>query len=236
MIELTAESLLISIILLFGINIGLAMGLSKESKKNIAIITVSYGILISLLMFITGIYDKVLYNSFNLYLPEIIGILGFVTVLSGIYTILQWKKNKTEYGSLFSLGSLSSLICALVGILSICAISENSFDSSYLGYIGISFTLILIILASHSFSSFLRKAERPYPVVLGNFMILNGFYFLIAAAFIPNIGNLSTVQMSPFTIESTASLFFMIMALLGVLLLGVYLQNRYFENRTNIEI
>jgi predicted transporter len=54
-------------------------------------------------------------------------------------------------------------------------------------------------------------------------MILNGFYFLIAALFIPNIETLAQVQMSSLSINSTVSMLFMIMTAAGVFLVGVYL-------------
>ena len=56
-------------------------------------------------------------------------------------------------------------------------------------------------------------------------MILNGFYFLICAAFIPNIAKLSSVQSSALQINTDlSSLIFLIMAFAGVILLGSYLQ------------
>ena len=85
--------------------------------------------------------------------------------------------------------------------------------------------LILAIMGLYSFSKILRHAEMPYPVLLGNFMILNGFYFLISAALIPNIAELSSVQTSALSINSDiSSLIFLIMGLIGIFLIGAYLK------------
>lgn len=235
MIELTWKCLIISIILLFGINIGLAMGLTKKSKKNVLVWMAAYCISILILSNIIG-FRSSLYGVFNNYIPEILGLMGIVTVLSGIYTILQWRKNKKEYNSLFSFALLSSSICGFIGMLStFILLNKTPLFSTFASRAFMLGTLLLLVMVFYSFSKFLRKAERPYPVVLGNFMILNGFYFIIAATFIPNLDNLAKVQMNPFSIDSVSSLFFMIIALLGILLLGVYLQNRALENKNQYD-
>jgi len=88
--------------------------------------------------------------------------------------------------------------------------------------LAVLFAIIITIFCL--FSNFLRHAERPYPVLLGNFMILNGFFFVIAGLFIPTIEAMATIQTEPLTIDSSSSLIFLIMAGLGVFLIGVYLK------------
>jgi predicted transporter len=63
-------------------------------------------------------------------------------------------------------------------------------------------------------------------------MILNEFYFLIVALFIPNISTLSTMQMNPLSIISNSSAIFLMLVFLGVLILGIYLRK---ENITSLK-
>lgn len=225
MAELLWECLIISIVLLFGINIGLAMGLTRHSTKTNLIISISYGVFILIMSIISNFLITPFYNIINDYIPAIIGIIGIVTFLSGIYTIRSWKKNKQEYPSFLSVPTLSSSICYFAGFIFVFTLISNSIGSFFLeiGTI-MALTVTLLMILSYSFSKILRNAESPYPVLLGNFMILNGFYFAVAALFLPNVKKLATVQMNPLSISSTSSMIFLIMAGLGVFLIGVYLK------------
>lgn len=223
MADLIWEGLSISIILLFGINIGLALGLTKLSKKKIITTSISYGLIIFLMITIANFYSTNLYNVFNEYIPAILGIIGLITILSGIYTIKKWKKNKLEYYTFSELAILSSSICFFIGLISVVILLSKSIEAFFIEISGImTLTIILLIMIFYSFANFLRNAERPYPVVLANFMILNGFYFLITALFLPGIENLTLVQTSALSIDSTSSLVFLIMAGVGIFLVGVY--------------
>lgn len=234
MIESTAEYLSVSIILLFGINIGLAIGHTKLSIKDVLPTIIIYFIFGLLIVTITTFYTEIIYNLINQHISKILGFIGFITILSGIYTLKKWKNNQKDFSELFSLALISSSICCLVGIISTFVLLTPSISFSpfqLMAYIlGV---LLVIIIIFYSFSKFLKKAKRPYSLILANFMILNGFYFLITTTFIANMESLSLVQMSPLSINSTSSLFFLILAGIGVLLLGVYLQNTLLNNKNN---
>ena len=226
MAELIWECLIISIVLLFGINIGLAMGLTKLHKRTLLTISIAYGVIILILSTIANFYISSVFSAVNDHIPEILGIIGIVIILSGIYTIDKWKKSKEKYGSFLSAATLSSSICCFTGFTLTFTLLSKSLVSSFLEINTITaLALALLIFIFYSFSKILRNAESPYPVLLGNFMVLNGFYFLISAAFIPNIGKLSSLQTSALSINSNlSSLIFLIMAFAGVFLLGAYLK------------
>jgi predicted transporter len=102
---------------------------------------------------------------------------------------------------------------------------SREITSSFLGFsLIIAIVLGVSLIISYLFSKILRNAESPYSVLLGNFMILNGFYCLICAFFIPNIGTLELTQMNPLSIDSSFYMIFLIMAAFGVFLVGVYLR------------
>ncbi len=224
MTELIWECLIISIVILFGINIGLAMGLTRVYKRKILFISIFYGAILFTLSIIAN-YATPLYNITNEYIPLIIGIIGVITILSGIYTIINWKRDKKEHFPFLSKATISSSICCFAGfIFTAILLSNKGMEANFLIIsISMALSIIVLIMVFYLFSKFLRHAEKPYPVLLGNFMILNGFYFIIAALFIPNIKSMASVQTSPLSISSTPNLFFLIMAAGGVFLAGVYL-------------
>ena len=226
MAELVWEALIISLVLLFGINIGLAMGLTELHKKKALIISVSCGLILLILSIIANLVNSVLYTVTGRYISIILGIIGAVIFLSGIYTVDKWRKTKEEYYPFLSVATLSSSICCFAGFASVAVLLSKEIKISFLEFSAfMAITLVVTVMIFYLFSKILRNAENPYPVLLGNFMILNGFYFLISAAFVPNIKKLATVQTSPVSINSSvSSLIFMAMAAMGVFLIGVYLK------------
>lgn len=234
MAELTWECLIISMVLLFGINIGLAIGLTELHKKKAAAISISYGLVLLILSMLANFLNGSLYSVINYCIPAILGIIGIVILLSGIYTIKKWKSTEEEYDSIKSAAMLSSSICYFAGFTSAAVLLSREITSSFTQFnLIMAVSVILAIMGFYLFSKILRHAEMPYHALLGNFMILNGFYFLISAAFIPNLANLASLQTSPLTINSDlSSLIFMIMAFTGVFLLGSYLKG---ENITSLK-
>ena len=78
MIALTWEFLLISIILLFGINIGLAIGFLRLSGKNIIIILVILSAITFLILTLVNMYGSTAYSLVNQYISEILAFYGII--------------------------------------------------------------------------------------------------------------------------------------------------------------
>lgn len=225
MADLLWEGLIVSLVLLLGINIGLTMGLTRFSKGKVLSLSAIYGaVLLALSMLVK--YSTSLYDFTVQYIPYMIGIIGLLTIINGIYTIIKWKKDKKENYPFVSVTTMIPTICCFVGFFFTAILLNNKNTEPDFLFISVAMVVLFaaIVTIFYLFSNFLRYAERPYSVLLGNFMILNGFYFVIAGLFLPTIKTLATVQTSPLTIDSPSSLIFLIMAGLGVLLIGVYLK------------
>lgn len=224
MAELIWECLIISTVLLFSINIGLAIGLTEFHKRKALAISIAYGVIISILSILSPFLNLSLYTVINTYIPEILGIIGITVLLIGIYTVIKWRNTNEEYYPFLQVGIPLS-ICYFTGFESVAVLLSKEVTISFSVFnVFMAVATVLVLIFFYLFSKILRNAERPYPVLLGNFMILNGFFFLTSAAFIPNIKNLSSVQMSPLSIGSMSSLIFLVMAGLGVFLMGTYLK------------
>ena len=236
MAELLWECVIISLVLLFGINIGLAMGLTEIRKKEALALSISYGLITLIISILTNLLNSTLYSTINYYIFAVLGVIGVITLLSGIYTIKKWKKTKKGIYPLQSAAMLSSSICYFAGFTATALLLSKEITTSFLEFnIFVVIAAVLAIMGIYSFSKILKHAERPYSVLLGNFMILNGFYFLISAAFIPNIAKMSSLQTNALTITSDlSSLIFMIMAFAGIILLGAYLKGEEITNLRDI--
>lgn len=233
MAEIIWECLIVSIVLLFGINIGLAIGLTEIHKKEALAFSISYGLILLIMSILANFLNTILYSVITYYISAILGIIGVITLLSGIYTIKR-RETKEEHDSFSSAAVRCSSICYFAGFISTAVLLSKEITISFLEFnVFMAIVVILAITGFYSFSKILRHAEMPYPVLLGNFMILNGFYFLISAAFIPNIAGLSSLQTNALSINSDlSSLIFLIMAFVGVILLGAYLKG---EEITSLE-
>ncbi|MCK9151889.1 DUF2162 family putative transporter [Methanobacterium alcaliphilum] len=235
MSEIIWEFLIISVITLLAINIGLAMGLSRIEKKKALVISITYCLFIFLSLILTCIilqYVNLLYPLMSNYISIIMALIGFLLIIGAILTISGWKKNKKEYTNLKSPAIVFSFVCCFLGIISnFILLSKSTIFSSFEAKLYILGPLLIVIIIFFLFSKFLRKAESPYPLVIANYMTLNGLFFIIAAIFIPNINSLSNVQTNPLVIKSTSSLFFLFIAGIGILLLGVFLHNRSMQDK-----
>lgn len=234
MAEVVWECLIISITLLFGINIGLGMGLTSIHKKEAVTVSVFYGVILMILSMAANLSNKLLYGFTSSYIPEIMGIVGCLTLLGGICTVSKWRKTKDSYYPFSSVAMWSASICCFVGFGFLDVLLSREITLSFLGFsVVMALGMIVLVTIFYLFSKILRNAERPYPVLFGNFMILNGLYFLMCAFFIPNIKKLSSVQGGVLSISSSIStMIFMIMACIGVILVGVYLKE---ENIRSLE-
>lgn len=224
MAELLWECVIISLILLFGVNIGLAMGLTRLSRVKSLFVSILYGAILFALSVMAN-YATSLYNVTSTFIAYMIGIIGIITITCGIYSIINWKKDKEKCYSFKSLSIIVPSICCFVGFIFAAILFNNKNTETNFLLISILMAVIfvIIIVAFNLFSKLLKYAERPYSVLLGNYMILNGFYFLIAGLFIPNFKSLALLKTNPLTISSTTNMLFLLMAAAGVFLIGVYL-------------
>lgn len=231
-ISVTWSFLITSIIILFGTMNGVGISLKKISKLNFALITLIYAIVIFVLLFIISLNNHLSYDFFNHYIAEIIGILGLLVLLAGILTIKNWKGNK-EIAYLNNPAFTVPVIGGTVGVTSVYVllIGPNSGNNIEL-MLAIFFGLLLISFIAFGVSKFLKKLEKPYPIIVTNFMVLVGFFFIMFAAFIPNIATLSNLHMNPLYLRSTDYVVFLVIAVAGIFLCGVFIQSMRMQKET----
>lgn len=231
-ISVTWSFLITSITIFFGIIFGLGMALKRTSKLNFTVTTLIYAVLVFLILIMVNGNVSLLYSPINRYISEIIGIFGLLSILAGIFTIKNWKNNKKiDYLNNFAL--TFSIICGIMGILSVYTLLTGPNPQNTFGItVAIFFGLILTISIAFGFSKLLKKLEKPYPLIISNFMVLVGFYFIMFAAFIPGISTLTAVHMNPLYLNSSNYVVFLVMAILGIFLCGVFIQNLKTQNKT----
>jgi len=231
-ISVTWSFLIISIVIFFGSIIGLGMALKKVSRLNFGLITILYVVSIAMILSVLTQIISMVYEPINQYIAEIIGILGLFILLAGIITIKNWKCNKQiTYRNNHAF--IVSIFGNIIGAVSVYALligpnPEKPVEITVLICLG----FLITIFVAFSFSKFLKKLEKPYPIIVSNFMILVGFYFMMFAAFIPNIATLANVHMDPLYLRSSNYVVFLVIALMGIFLCGVFTQNIRTQRKT----
>lgn len=208
------------------------MALKKTSRVNFALITVLYTISILVILSILTPVISMVYKPINQYIAEVIGILGLIILMAGIFTIKNWKRNK-KITYLNSPAFMVPIFGGIVGVIAVYTLligptPENTLEIT----VPISLGFLLTIFIAFGFSKFLKKLEKPYSIIISNFMVLVGFYFMMFAAFIPNIATLANVHMEPLYLRSSNYVVFLVIAVIGIFLCGVFAQNMRTQNKT----
>ena len=67
-----------------------------------------------------------------------------------------------------------------------------------------------------------RLSNKPYPVLLGNMMLILGLYFLISGIVMPNINLVLTSKMGALSIPSVSMFIYALVLMLVLMIFGIY--------------
>ena len=206
---------ILAAVLVFGIKLGLAVGLANLSKKYLATVCAGYGAGVLILAEISSHYANEITELIYTYNSLFFIIMAVIMILAGIFTIREWKvfeKNTCCFGSI------------IVSILLVApTVGLGAVDLSKYVALALVLTIIVTYFAS---SIFVRYVDKPYPIVLGNFMFFLGIYFLLSALVIPNIAAIMNKSMGSISIASMDSLMGSIVALIILIAIGIILSRK----------
>ena len=195
---------ILSAVLIFGIKLGLATGLANMSKKYLALVSIGYGGGVLILTKISSFYTEEITNLIYTYNFEFFLIMAAIMILAGIFTIREYKVFERNTTAATCMAVIAPCPCCfgsiIVSIMLVApTVGLGLFDLS----IYVAGALVLTIVATYFASNFIvRFIDKPYPIVLGNFMFFLGMYFLISALFLPNITAMIQNPMDAITISS----------------------------------
>ena len=208
-------------VLVFGVKIGLASGLANLSKKLFAIICIAYGGGVVLISAIASLYADQLIQAIYGYNTIFYIIMASIMIIAGLFTIREWKIHDKNTSTATSLAIIAPCPCCFGSIIASVlivapTIGVSSLNLSWYAAAALVAVMVVTYLASNTIIRFIRK---PYPIVLGNFMLLLGAYFLLSAIVIPNIAGALTKTVSPITIGSPQDIL-MIILVFDILIVG----------------
>ncbi|WP_407422906.1 DUF2162 domain-containing protein [Methanobrevibacter sp.] len=215
-------------VMVFGIKIGLATGLANLSKKLFAVICILYGGGVVVISAIASLYAEQLVQAIYSYNTIFYIIMASIMIIAGLVTIREWKIHDKNTSTATSLAIIAPCPCCFGSIIASVlvvapTIGVSSLNLSWYAAAALVGVMIVTYFASNTIIRFIKK---PYPVVLGNFMLLLGAYFLLSAIVIPNIAGVLSKTSTPITIASPQDILMIIVAFAILIVGGVVISKR----------
>ena len=215
-------------VLVFGIKIGLASGLANLSKKLFAVICIAYGGGIVLISAIASLFSDQLIHAIYNYNSIFYIAMASIMIIAGLFTIREWKVHDKNTSTATSLAIIAPCPCCFGSIIASVlivapTIGVSSLDLSWYAAAAMVAVMVVTYFASNTI---VKIINRPYPIILGNFMLFLGAYFLLSAIVIPNIAVALAKTRSPITLGSPQDILMMIMAFAILIVGGIVLNKK----------
>ena len=213
-------------VLVFGIKIGLASGFANLSKKLFALICAGYGIGVFLISYIASFYSQQITDAIYGYNTIFYLVMASIMIIAGLLTIREWKVHNKNTSTATCMAVVAPCPCCFGSIVvSILIVAPT------LG-VGISYLSIFVavmLITYFASKSLIKFTNKPYPVILGNFMLFLGAYFLLSALVIPNIASVmakSGNSLDPVTMIPSQSFIGVIIVLIVLIIIGIVLNKK----------
>ncbi|WP_405304064.1 DUF2162 domain-containing protein [Methanobrevibacter sp.] len=219
---------ILSAVLIFGIKLGLATGLANMSRKYLAMVSVGYGGGVLILTEISSHFTQQITDLIYTYNFEFFLIMALIMILAGIFTIREYKVFERNTTAATCMAVVAPCPCCfgsiIVSIMLVApTVGLGLMDLSLVVAGALVLTIVLTYFASNYIVKFINK---PYPIVLGNFMFFLGIYFLLSALFLPNITAMIQNPMDGITISSPYSLIGTLIVFLAIIAIGGIISRR----------
>ena len=219
---------ILSAVLVFGIKVGLASGLANISKKYLAGICIGYGAGVLILSKVASYYTSQLTNLIYTYNSGFFIIMAAIMILAGVLTIREYKvHNKNTTAATCMVVIAPCPCCFGVIIATILLLAPTVSIGVFILSEYVAFALVATILISYFASNTIVKfIKKPYPIILGNFELFLGVYFLLSAIVLPNIATALSKQFSGISIQSFNSLFMFVVLALVLIVIGYFMTKK----------
>lgn len=219
---------ILAAILVFGIKVGLASGLANLSKKLLAIICVGYGGGVLLISAVASLYAEQLTQAIYSYNSVFYIIMALIMIIAGLITIREWKVHDHNTSTATSLAVIAPCPCCFGSIVASILIVAPTIGvgAFYLSWFAAAALVAVIIITYFASNIIVKLTSKPYPIILGNFMLLLGAYFLLSAIVIPNIAGSLSKDFGNLTMGSPQSIIAVIVMIVILVIIGVFLSKK----------
>ena len=220
MLELLGLFGIILTVLIFGSIIGLTLRFQIHSKKTASFAIIGYGIFLFISTYSLLLHEDILYKLLNDYNSIIFAMISLLIIFTGFIVLRKKEKISQERGKLSQISLILHFICCFGAVVTTTMLIFPLTEISALSMgLFTAISLSLIITAFYlAFKKLLRIFKKPYPILLGNFMLFIGFYYLALAVIVPNI---TAVLSSKVNLINIPSVWMLIYAFITVVVLSV---------------
>jgi predicted transporter len=211
-------------VLVYGVNIGLSTGLANLSKKVISLICILYGGSVFLLGSFVSSYANIIleFISANSMFSNL--TLAVLLIVAGILTIREWRLHDNNTIVSILLSTVVPYICFMISLMFLNSSLSSLMDLNSIKVKGvISLFLIIIILLTYFISKHSKISKKPYQIVLGNYMITLGAYYLVSTLISPNMMIMRSEKLAAITISSPIALLSVVFLVVVMIAIGVML-------------
>jgi predicted transporter len=157
---------------------------------------------------IASLYTSQITEFINTYNSILFLFMAIIMISAGLYTIKEWKRHEKNTMRTTRMILVAPCPCYFGSILAsiIMAAPTVGLGAFSLSQY-VSAVMVLVIVTGYFASNIIiRFLKKPYPIVIGNFMLFLGIYFLLSSILIPNIVQTFNQSMRSMTIPSLSSL------------------------------
>lgn len=211
-------------VLVYGVNIGLSIGLANLSKKVISLVCILYGGSVLILGSMVTKYANILIEFMNTNNMFTNLLLGCLLVIAGLLTIREWRKHDNNTIISILLSTIVPYACFMISLMFLNASLSTTIDlNSYTvkGYMAL--LVVIVILFTYYIAKRSKINKKPYQIVLGNYMITLGAYYIVSTLISPNMMTMRNQKLAAITIDSPINFVLIIIAVLIIVYIGIYL-------------
>ena len=219
---------ILAAVLIFGVKLGLATGLANFSKKYLAVVSVGYGGGVLVLAWISSYFTNEITEFIYAHNFEFFLIMAVIMILAGIFTIREYKVHERNTSAATCMAIVAPCPCCFGSIIiSILLVAPTVGLGAINLSVYVAAALVITIIVTYFASNyFVKLINKPYPIVLGNFMFFLGIYFLLSSLFLPNIAKMLSNTMDPITISSINTLIVLVVVFVVLLIIGLIYSKR----------
>jgi len=228
MLELLWQMGILSAVLVFGVKIGLASGFAGLSKKAAVALSAGYGLGILILTFLVSGHTDIVYKVVYDYNFAIFLAMSVIIMYAGFHTIMEWKVHRKNHAKVSCAAMIAPCPCCFGAVIAAIVLASPfiGVSAAFVGQYAAVFLSITILAFYFASGAIVRVLKKPYPVLLGNFMLFVGLYFLASAIVIPNISTVLQSQMSPLTVPSAETLIYALLLVVILVFAGFYMTKK----------